>query len=449
MEEKEEVRKKLIRLTLYNVIGFVVIFAVFGIFVFATVRSITYNRINRELEEGKNRILQNENNNFNIVFEEKNWDIIKKDSFAREFIKDIEDIENIGGTNITGKIINPNITIVIRDLDSGEIINEGGLGRINEYASEISFNEKLLNKIYEISVGDKFYYRCINFMYGNKNSNGKYIQLMINIDTEKELIRNYFALITSAVCIGIILSIIVSYVLSKKTLKPLQDNLVKQTEFVQNVSHELRTPLTIIQAKQELLLQEPNAKIIDKSEDIMVTLTETNRLTKMIKDLMILSRADGNKMVLKKESVNIDDYIKEVISPYKDLAEMQNKNIVLNLAYNSDIEIDTSRFYQLLVILFDNAMKYTEENDTIEIDTYLKDNKFNLDVKDTGIGISDEGLKRIFERFYREDKARNRETGGSGLGLSIASLIVSAHGGTIKASHNNPKGTIFTIKLPK
>ena len=164
---------------------------------------------------------------------------------------------------------------------------------------------------------------------------------------------------------------------------------------------------------------------------------------------MILSRADGNKMSLQKENVNIDDYIKEVISPYKDLAEMQNKKIIMNLNYGSDIEIDTSKFYQLIVILFDNAMKYTEENDSIEISTCMKENKFVMDIKDTGIGVSDEGLKRIFERFYREDKARNRETGGSGLGLSIANLIVSAHGGTIKAMHNSPKGTIFSIKLPR
>lgn len=103
----------------------------------------------------------------------------------------------------------------------------------------------------------------------------------------------------------------------------------------------------------------------------------------------------------------------------------------------------------MIVILLDNAIKYTEANDKIEICTFEKDNKCIIEVKDTGIGVSSQGLKRIFERFYREDEARNRETGGTGLGLSIANIIVSSHGGTIKASHNNPKGTIFTIKLPK
>ena len=220
-------------------------------------------------------------------------------------------------------------------------------------------------------------------------------------------------------------------------------------EFVQNASHELRTPLTIIQAKQELLLEEPDAKIIDKSEEIMLTLNETKRLTKLTKDLMTLARADENKIKLKKEKTDIDELIEGLAKPYIEMAELAEKKINLNLQYNEEVSIDASKIYQVLVILLDNAIKYTEKGDTIEILTYSKDGKFTLEVRDTVIGISDEAITHIFDRFYREDKARNRETGGSGLGLSIADVIVKAHNGTIKASHNKPKGTIFNIKLPK
>ena len=100
-----------------------------------------------------------------------------------------------------------------------------------------------------------------------------------------------------------------------------------------------------------------------------------------------------------------------------------------------------------MVILLDNAIKYTAKGDTITIKTYQKDGKCNIEVQDTGIGISDEGLKKIFNRFYREDKARSRATGGTGLGLSIASTIVLSHKGTIKAIHNKPKGTIILVKI--
>ena len=100
-----------------------------------------------------------------------------------------------------------------------------------------------------------------------------------------------------------------------------------------------------------------------------------------------------------------------------------------------------------MVILMDNALKYTEEGDSITISTRNKDDKFFIEVKDTGIGISDEGIKHAFERFYREDKARTREKGGSGLGLSIAQTIVKQHGGSIKIEHNNPKGTIIIVRF--
>ena len=446
MEEKEEINNKLIKHLIYNIIGFSAIFIVFGVFIFLMVKNTTYKRIDNELKDNKSMILQENKQSLNDSFDKRLIEeFIDKNNWV---IKDIflETEDNL----ILRRIKNPNIIVVIRNYNDGKIHNEDSLGRLKDFSSEIPFDSNYLNNIYEASIGDNYYYRGISFIYDREDiSESKYIQLLINIDGEKDLINNYFKIIIYAVTVGIMLSILASYVLSKKTLKPLRENLENQTEFVQNVSHELRTPLTIIQAKQELLLQEPNAKIVDKLEDIILTLNETKRLTKLVKDLMILSRGDGDNIKLQKESINVDEYIKEITAPYSELAKIQNKRIIYNLNYNMDIEIDSSRFYQLVVILVDNAMKYTEENDLIEIATYVKENKFVLEIKDTGIGVSEEGLKRIFERFYREDKTRNRETGGSGLGLSIANLIVTAHGGTIKAGHNNPKGTIFTVKLPK
>ena len=129
------------------------------------------------------------------------------------------------------------------------------------------------------------------------------------------------------------------------------------------------------------------------------------------------------------------------------MSEMQNKKVSLKLDCTKECNVDRSKIKQLLVILMDNAIKYTEENDEIMICTRNRDDKCFIEVKDTGIGISDEAMKHIFERFYREDKARSREKGGSGLGLSIAKTIVNKHGGSIKVTHNKPKGTIFIIKL--
>lgn len=443
MEEQEVLRNKLIKHIIYNIIGFALIFIIFGIFIFLLVKGVTYSSVIKDLYESKQQLLEVDNEKINIIIDSNYITKSERDSWIENSIKKYQDYM------LVRKIINPNVILILRDLDYN-IINETEIGRYGDYTDEISFDEKNLDKIYEMTLDGKYSYMGLNFIFdGNEITDDRYIQLLVNIDSEKDLVNNYLRIIILSVFVGIMLSIITSYILAQKTLEPLRENMIKQMEFVQNASHELRTPLTIIQAKQELLLQEPNAKIIDKSEDIILTLNETKRLTKLIKDLMILSRADSKKLNLQKENVNIDEYIKEAVNPYSEIAQMQEKEIILNLNYNMDIDIDSSRFYQLMIILLDNAIKYTEANDTIEIKTYLKDNKFVMEVRDTGIGVSDEGLKRIFERFYREDKARNRETGGSGLGLSIADFIVTSHGGNIRASHNKPKGTIFTVRLPK
>ena len=239
------------------------------------------------------------------------------------------------------------------------------------------------------------------------------------------------------------------YIISKRALQPIVENWKKQIEFVQNASHELRTPLTIIQTKQELLLQEPNKKIIDQSENIMLTLNEAKRLSKMTKDLMLLARADSEQMGLVKEEVDLDERIKKLVIPYQELANMEEKKLELDLNYQEKILIDINKIHQVMIILLDNAIKYTKPNDTITIHTKRKEGKCIIEVSDTGIGISEEGLKHAFERFYREDKARSRKTGGTGLGLSIAQYLVALHKGSIKITHNEPKGTSVKIKLPK
>ena len=162
---------------------------------------------------------------------------------------------------------------------------------------------------------------------------------------------------------------------------------------------------------------------------------------------MILATADSNQLEIKKELKNIDDVVKEVASPYIEYAQMQNKKLELELNCNKEVNIDLSKITELLIILLDNAIKYTKEGENIKVITHCKDGKATIEVADEGIGISDEQKKHLFERFYRADKARTRETGGTGLGLAIAQTIVKAHGGTIKVYNNTPKGTKFVVKI--
>ncbi len=431
MSEQKIIKNQLIKNMMFNLIAFTIIFSVFGAIIYGQFSNSLYKSADEELLNSKDRMsfLQD----------------LSKDNPPSKITKN--DNKQIEPRTKTG--MNPRLIYVLRDED-GNITSDGNIGYIytDEYIESIKFDKENLNKIYKLSMDSMYQYRGINYKL---EQDGKiiYVQVLINVDAEEDIINSFSKTLVICIIISIILSILASYILSKNTLKPIIKSWKKQTEFVQNASHELRTPLTIIQTKQELLLENPESKIIDKADDITISLNETRRLSKLVKDLMILARADSSEKILKKENFKLDEFINQMCIPYKEIAEIEEKEFITNLKYDKDIKADKNRIHQLLVIVLDNAIKYTESKDKIEICTYEKENKCIIEIKDTGIGISEETKKHMFDRFYREDKARNRETGGTGLGLSIANFIVEAHGGSIKAEHNKSKGTIIIIKIPR
>lgn len=422
MNEQKIIKKQLIKNMILNFVAFTIIFSILGLIIYWQVSSYLYQSADIELRDDKNirGIIRNYNTS------------------DKQFQRD--------GRNVLNDNVSPRIMYFIRD-EEGNILDDGRLNKINSY-DDVFFDKNNIEKIYPVKVLGNYQYRAINYKVDN-NGETIYIQILINVDAENMIISNFTRVLILCIIIMIIISIIASYFLSKYTLKPILNSWQKQNEFVQNASHELRTPLTIIKTKLELLLEQPESKIIDKAEDINISLNETRRLTKLVKDLMLLARADSNQEVIEKEEVDLDKWISKTIEPYIEISNMQGKNMVLKLNYGKTIKIDINKIHQLFIIVLDNAIKYTEKNDNITVSTYEKDNKCVIEIIDTGIGISDESIEHIFERFYREDKARSRESGGSGLGLSIADYIVDLHGGTIKAEHNNTKGTKIIIKLPK
>lgn len=408
MEEKKIIKKQLFKNMLYTFAVFALLIIILDFLIYNRAAQLLYKEIDTELE---NFAMGKKTNSNKIIF------------------------------------INPRIVYIIRDFN-GKIINQDSIGRFyDEYLEEIKFDGSKLNEIYSISVKSKYDYRGITVPVYTTSNEICYIQLLANVDGENESLLSLRKRLISMSLVIIVTSMIASYILSRKTLKPIIKSWEKQTEFVQNAAHELRTPLTIIQAKQQLLLKEPESKIIDKSEDISLTINETRRLTKLIKELMMLAMADSNQLQIKKELKNIDDVIKEIATPYEEYAKMQGKKIDIELNCKKELNIDIGKISQLMIILLDNAIKYTKEGEKIKVKTHCKDGKCIIEVIDEGIGISDEQKKHIFERFFRADKARTRETGGTGLGLAIAQTIVKAHGGTIKVYNNEPKGTKFIIKI--
>jgi heavy metal sensor kinase len=236
-------------------------------------------------------------------------------------------------------------------------------------------------------------------------------------------------------------------------------------QFSSDASHELKTPLTILKGEVEVTLRRERGPR-EYEQTLRSNLEEINRMSQIVEDLLLLSKADCGEIRLNKEKINLNEIVNEVISHMKFLADSKNLRIERS-NHHEDIYLwgDGLRLRELFINLIENGIKYTEEGGLIfvevaknsfpgikneETDALLeKEAEFiKITVSDTGIGIAKEDQKRIFDRFYRVDKARTREEGGSGLGLSICKWIIEAHQGEIHVESDIGKGSSFIVKLP-
>ena len=223
-----------------------------------------------------------------------------------------------------------------------------------------------------------------------------------------------------------------------------------QREFVANVSHELKTPITTIKSYTETLLDGALEEKHVAEDFLQVINSESDRMSRLVSDLLRLSRMDYAQTKWNKEKLNLNEMIKQVLKKLK--PHIKNKNINMQLGLieeNMNIYFDRDGFQQILLNIAGNAVKYTPENGNVWIDATREKSNIVVSIKDDGIGIPNEEQKRVFERFYRVDKARTREFGGTGLGLSIAKQIADAHDSTITVKSEINKGTEITITIPE
>ena len=221
--------------------------------------------------------------------------------------------------------------------------------------------------------------------------------------------------------------------------------------FVSNVSHELRTPLTSVKSYLEALdegaLYDPVAP-----DFIKVSLDETNRMMRMVTDLLHLSRIDNATTQLDVELINFTAFITFILNRFDKMRSQDDEKkyeLVRDYPINSVwIEIDTDKMTQVIDNILNNAIKYSPDGGKITVSMKTTDNQMILSIKDQGLGIPKQDLPKIFDRFYRVDRARSRAQGGTGLGLAIAKEIIKQHNGFIWAKSEYGKGSTFTIVLP-
>jgi len=250
---------------------------------------------------------------------------------------------------------------------------------------------------------------------------------------------------------GICGATLVGFILSERMLQPIRRAFQRQLEFVADASHELRTPLAVIQSNLGIVMEHTDQTVEENLEWLNNAHGEARRLAKLVQDLLTLARSDSERMPVERRPVALNDLLERIHDLYETIAEMRGIELTVRAEEPLVVLGDRDRLHQLLVILIDNAMKFTDAGGKVEIAAARNRNQAILSVRDTGIGIAKEHLERVFDRFYTVDTARSRhgEAKGTGLGLSIAKWIVEAHGGRISiASEGIGKGTTVRVELP-
>ena len=319
----------------------------------------------------------------------------------------------------------------------------GQITMINDMAKRqlgVESDEALNQNILELlKIEDEYEHRDLitqrpELMIYSQNVNGEYISLRVRF----ALIRRESGFISGLVA-----------VLHDTTEQEKEER--ERRLFVSNVSHELRTPLTSVKSYLEALdegaLSEPVAP-----DFIKVSLDETNRMMRMVTDLLHLSRIDNATSHLDVELINFTAFITFILNRFDKIRaqdEEKKYEIVRDYPITSVwIEIDTDKMTQVIDNILNNAIKYSPDGGKITVSMKTTDDQMILSISDQGLGIPKEDLPKIFDRFYRVDKARSRAQGGTGLGLAIAKEIIKQHNGFIWAKSEYGKGSTFTIVLP-
>ena len=224
---------------------------------------------------------------------------------------------------------------------------------------------------------------------------------------------------------------------------------IMRREFLANVSHELRTPLTNIKSYTETLMDSPDIDQTTQHNFLGVISNEADRMTRLVKDLLTLSKIDNAKMDWKMSRFSLEKLLTRAYLAMVMEAKNNDHEFLIDLPENlPDFYGDMERIEQVIINIVANALKYTPEGGRIVLSARSTPEKIIIKVTDNGVGIPKADLPRLFERFYRVDKARSREKGGTGLGLSIAQDIVHHHKGKIYVESSTNKGTVMTIELP-
>ena len=297
------------------------------------------------------------------------------------------------------------------------------------------FDRKVLNEKRQVG-----YYKNYRFqILAKKNDN---IVIFLNTTMELRSVRNVLLIscLVGVVCFLVVFLLVI--LLSKRAMKPYIRNIERQKRFITDASHEIKTPLTSIATSVDVIEME-----YGEDEWTRNIHKQTSKMSRMVADLVTLSRLDEENPFLERTEFSLSDAVWEVAEPFASLAKAQGKKYSQRIEENLTLCGNPDATRQMISVLLDNAMKYSDENGTIRLDVYKVHGKTKIEVFNTCVLEETQNLSRLFDRFYRPDNSRSRKTGGSGIGLSIAQAVAEAYGGKIKVSSKDGKSIMFQVTI--
>ncbi len=290
-----------------------------------------------------------------------------------------------------------------------------------------------------VQLGEKYF---ISFFVITETTKYYFVEATQEREIITSIIRELIFIFLGA----IILVILGNLIMTKKALEPIKKSWEKQKRFVGDASHELRTPISAIKTNMEIVSEDDYKTVGEHKKWINNINQETNRMSDLVNKLLFLSRKDSEDNTIIYEVINLAEEIEIILKEFE--VKFRNKNITFESSLmNTFIKGDKTDIHQLISSLLDNALKYTESGN-VKIKVYEDSFYSVLEISDTGIGVSEEEKHKIFERFYRVDRARSSVKKGYGLGLSIVKSIVEEYNGKIELNSKLDEGSTFVIKIP-
>lgn len=283
----------------------------------------------------------------------------------------------------------------------------------------------------------KYRYQISNSRMGNET-------VIVFLDTSEEIF-SYVRVLFLSCGIGIICWILMLFMiifLSKKAIRPIAENIEKQKQFVTNAGHEIKTPLAIILANTEAM------ELYNGENKWSKNIREqTIRLNDLMKNLLLLAKMDEDSTEIIKTEITLSALLTENIQYFTESLKLRSITLQTEIQPNVTIKANKEQMLQLISILLDNASKYANNNGTVFVSLQKNDKRVKLVIKNSCEKLPDTSPYKLFDRFYRDDKARTQKTGGYGIGLSVARSIVEANKGSITAEYENPNFVSFTVRL--